>query len=389
MSVARAGSGGVALGLADTFDIVHAFEADADKSEYLKHNVELTEKDWVLVHGPATDEEGDYLFALEEIESDVLLVNLLCADDGATDQHEAGTEFCEAVEMLIQAIFGKVQMVVALLPSDFDVAKLHKAVSSIPRATKSTAMKPTTHENLLLQPIKLGAWGAHLESHQLLQTAARAGSTQTQKVKRKQKTPADSTGAGPRPLARFRAFESWVKRCFVSHAAAGARKHGSSPPDLAWLDMACGRGTDIDTFVESGASHLVLADVDEEMLTRAVGRFNKRKFYETTTLDAVLGDLGTARLHEQIKHTYDVVTCFRGLQYGFSDEGTARNWLKNAAGSLRKGGVFVGVIPDANVIVKRLQAAVRHLPSVLRSWTGTSSAVLRAAIVCTGGYIQV
>ena len=66
-------------------------------------------------------------------------------------------------------------------------------------------------------------------------------------------------------MARFRAFESWVKRCFVSHAAAGARKPGSTPPDLVWLDMACGRGADIETIVESGASHLVLADADEDM----------------------------------------------------------------------------------------------------------------------------
>jgi len=147
-----------------------------------------------------------------------------------------------------------------------------------------------------------------------------------------------------------------VKRCFVSHAAAGARQPGSSPPDLVWLDMACGRGAEIDAIVESGASQLVLADADEDMLTRAVSRFNKKKFYQTTTLSAAVTDLGTAGLRERLEQTYDVVTCFRGLQYGFADEETARNWLKNASSSLRKGGVFVGIIPDANVIVKRLQA---------------------------------
>jgi hypothetical protein len=371
VSVARGGSGGLALGCADTFDIVHAFEADADKSAYLKHNVELTEKDWVLIHGPATEEEGDYLFALEEIESDVLLVSLLCDDHDtqpAAERHEPGSEFCDAVEMLIQAIFGKVQMVVALLPADFEVARLHKAIGEIPRATKSTAMRPSSHGDLLLQPIKLGAWGSNLESHQPLEAAGAAATAAGgggrgsggrgsggQKKQKKQKSAAASAG-GPRPLARFRAFESWVKRCFVSHAAAGARQPGSSPPDLVWLDMACGRGAEIDAIVESGASQLVLADADEDMLTRAVSRFNKKKFYQTTTLSAAVTDLGTAGLRERLEQTYDVVTCFRGLQYGFADEATARNWLKNASSSLRKGGVFVGIIPDANVIVKRLQA---------------------------------
>ena len=96
LSVARGGSGGLALTMAETFDIVHAFEADKERSACLKHNVELAEKDWVLVHGPATEEEGDYLFALEEIESDVLLVSLLC-DDHDT---QTGAEVCEQTRAL-------------------------------------------------------------------------------------------------------------------------------------------------------------------------------------------------------------------------------------------------------------------------------------------------
>ena len=45
---------------------------------------------------------------------------------------------------------------------------------------------------------------------------------------------------------------------------------------------------------------------------------------------------------------------FRGLQYGFGSAESAKQWLLNATSSLRVGGVFVGIIPDANVIVKRL-----------------------------------
>lgn len=374
LSVARGGSGGLALTMADTFDIVHAFEADKQGSACLKHNVDLMEKDWVLVHGPATEEEGDYLFALEEIESDVLLVSLLCDDHDTktgAERHEPGSEFCDAVEMLVQAIFGKVQMVVALLPADFPVQKLHDSVAAIPRATKSTAMQPSTFGDLLLQPIKLGAWGSNLESHQLLDTAGgAAAAASSQKGKKQKGGGAGAAAPGPRPLTRFRAFESWVKRCFVSHAAAGAQRPGIT--DLAWLDMACGRCAEMDYIVESGVTHLVLADADEDLIARAIGRYNKKKMHTRMTLTAAVTDLGTPGLRESVRYEYDVVSCFRGLQHSFSSAEQAKQWIHNAAVSLRKGGVFVGIIPDANVIVKRLQAAVSNTSSSASATASTT-----------------
>ena len=46
--------------------------------------------------------------------------------------------------------------------------------------------------------------------------------------------------------------------------------------------------------------------------------------------------------------------------------------VRVAAASLRKGGVFVGIIPDANVIVKRLQAAVGTSASATSSASTTT-----------------
>jgi hypothetical protein len=251
-----------------------------------------------------------------------------------SQRHEPGGEFCDAVEMLIQAIVGKVQMVVALLPADFPVHKLHKSVAAIPRATKSTAMQPSTFGDLLLQPIKLGGWGSNLESHQLLDTAgsgaAAAASSQRGK---KQKGGSAAAAAGPRPLTRFRAFESWVKRCFVSHAATGAQRPGIT--DLAWLDMACGRCAEMDFMMESGVTHLVLADADEDLIMRAASRYNKKKMHARMTLTAAVTDLGTPGLRESVRFEYDVVSCFRGLQYSFASAEQAKHWVHNA-GAERK-----------------------------------------------------
>lgn len=80
VAAARVGSGALALTLAESFDIVHAFEADETRCRYLQANVELTGRDWIVVHGVPTEEEGDYLFAADEMECDVVFLSLLCPD---------------------------------------------------------------------------------------------------------------------------------------------------------------------------------------------------------------------------------------------------------------------------------------------------------------------
>lgn len=43
------------------------------------------------------------------------------------------------------------------------------------------------------------------------------------------------------------------------------------------------------------------------------------------------------------------------LHYSFSEEARARRALQNVSSLLRPGGVFIGTIPDANVLVRKLR----------------------------------
>lgn len=57
---------------------------------------------------------------------------------------------------------------------------------------------------------------------------------------------------------------------------------------------------------------------------------------------------------------FDVVSMMFALHYSFESERLARGMLKNVAGALKKGGRFIGVMPNSNVIsstLKRLLAA--------------------------------
>ena len=54
--------------------------------------------------------------------------------------------------------------------------------------------------------------------------------------------------------------------------------------------------------------HLVLVDIDEVAVGRAVSRYNKRKAHGTTSLDAAVTDLRTPGLRGGLRYEYDVVT---------------------------------------------------------------------------------
>ncbi len=52
---------------------------------------------------------------------------------------------------------------------------------------------------------------------------------------------------------------------------------------------------------------------------------------------------------------FDVVTMMFCMHYAFESEPKARGMLRNVAGSLKKGGRFIGVIPNSDVITQRVE----------------------------------
>ncbi|KAL8167431.1 hypothetical protein V2J09_008930 [Rumex salicifolius] len=54
---------------------------------------------------------------------------------------------------------------------------------------------------------------------------------------------------------------------------------------------------------------------------------------------------------------FDVVSCQFAMHYSWSTEARARRALANVSALLRPGGYFIGTMPDANVIIKKLRQA--------------------------------
>lgn len=54
------------------------------------------------------------------------------------------------------------------------------------------------------------------------------------------------------------------------------------------------------------------------------------------------------------------------MHYSWTTEARARRALANVSALLRPGGVFIGTMPDANVIIKKLREGSFSFPSLFR-----------------------
>ncbi|KAG0174579.1 mRNA cap guanine-N7 methyltransferase [Apophysomyces sp. BC1015] len=148
-------------------------------------------------------------------------------------------------------------------------------------------------------------------------------------------------------IIRMRSFNNWVKSVLISsHVREG--QHA--------LDMGCGKGGDLRKWAVAKIRSLVAADIAAVSLDQMQERYKSMnnptfgaQFY---ALDCY-SELLAPRLPPNT--VFDIVSMQFCLHYAFESEHKARTMLENVSKNLRSGGWFVGTIPDANWIVKRVK----------------------------------
>ncbi|KAF2860530.1 mRNA capping enzyme, large subunit [Piedraia hortae CBS 480.64] len=193
----------------------------------------------------------------------------------------------------------------------------------------------------------------------------------------------------------LRNFNNWVKSTLITKFAMPPwlmPDSGVFPPGtkLRVLDMACGKGGDLGKWEKSSTSlrvhvHYVGCDIAEVSIQQAQARYlearNSRRHYQHMTVEFYhkdsfgksLNDLPVIRTVGFDPHVgpntrpvtalgnpgigyggFDVVSCMFALHYSFVDEDHARGMLANVAGSLRKGGRFIGTVPSSDFIRQKI-----------------------------------
>lgn len=191
----------------------------------------------------------------------------------------------------------------------------------------------------------------------------------------------------------LRSYNNWVKSTLIhkfspsenfTSEASHTRGGDQRGPGLLVLDIGCGKGGDLGKWQKAPQPVALYVGIDpaevsirqardrySELLSRDRSqRLFQGEFFAKDGFGEWLGDIpvikevgidggvgpgggGSARWGGG---GFDVVTMMFCMHYAFESEAKARGMLKNVAGSLNKGGRFIGVIPNSDVLRTKVQA---------------------------------
>ncbi|KAK4794753.1 hypothetical protein SAY86_012747 [Trapa natans] len=158
------------------------------------------------------------------------------------------------------------------------------------------------------------------------------------------------------PIIHLKKLNNWIKSVLIQLYAR---------PGDAVLDLACGKGGDLIKWDKAKIGYYVGIDIADGSIEDCRTRYNgdadhhqrRKKFSFPACL--MCGDCFEARLDKVLAEDapFDICSCQFAMHYSWSTEARARRALANVSALLRPGGTFIGTMPDANVIIKKLRQA--------------------------------
>ncbi|KAI9806525.1 MAG: mRNA cap guanine-N7 methyltransferase [Piccolia ochrophora] len=230
----------------------------------------------------------------------------------------------------------------------------------------------------------------------------------------------------------LRSFNNWVKSTIIQKFSAnedfnaggssstrfaegmgGGGLDGDGPRGLSILDIGCGKGGDLFKWQQAPQSVDLYVGVDpaEVSIQQAQdrykqmrdgggrggrgggGRRSSRRFHAEFFVKDAFGEwLGDIPLIQEVGIDgsagpggggaassrwggggFDVVSMMFCMHYAFESESKARGMLRNVAGSLKKGGRFLGVIPNSDVLTDKVSQFHETRNKVTNGTTTTTS----------------
>ncbi|KAG5941753.1 hypothetical protein E4U53_007366 [Claviceps sorghi] len=195
----------------------------------------------------------------------------------------------------------------------------------------------------------------------------------------------------------LRVFNNWIKSCIIQRYSPdedhepGSRELGrSSGKELLVLDVGCGKGGDLNKWQQAPQPIQLYVGLDPAEVSieqakdryrnicsrggggggRGGGRggFNRRppprvfdaRFHVKDCYGESIEDIDIVQQvgfdPSPMNHRgFDVVTMMFSMHYAFESERNARTMLRNVAGALKKGGRFIGCIPNSDVLSERVR----------------------------------
>ena len=181
----------------------------------------------------------------------------------------------------------------------------------------------------------------------------------------------------------LRSLNNWIKSTLIQKFS----RPEIPVEHMTVLDMACGKGGDLGKWEKAPQtpSLYVGCDIADVSIDQARSRYNENmrrggrnrrappmeaQFYVQDTFGTSLGDIPIVRQvgfdpnagpgpqvvqGRMFSGGFDVVSMMFALHYSFESEALARGMLRNVSGALKKGGRFIGVMPNSNVITEKVK----------------------------------
>eukprot|EP00035_Acanthoeca_spectabilis_P033620 m.24657 g.24657 ORF g.24657 m.24657 type:complete len:282 (+) comp6101_c0_seq2:51-896(+) len=155
------------------------------------------------------------------------------------------------------------------------------------------------------------------------------------------------------PTAALKKYHNSIKRYMINTLAARAHPRGAR----SLLDLACGRGGDIDKWIDARIPDVHGIDISEEEVRMASSRFEKkrgknRRLDPDYTFEAsdLLGEAPMKWNRE-----FDLVTCMFAGHYFLQTEKMLDAFLGNVSAALRDGGFYFGTIASGRAVLELLR----------------------------------
>jgi SAM-dependent methyltransferase len=119
------------------------------------------------------------------------------------------------------------------------------------------------------------------------------------------------------------------------------------------LDLACGKGGDLDKWISNNIKNVIGYDIDEKSIMEAKRRINKREDEDVTKVDVYVKDLSKDIIEGN--KDCDVITSMFAFHYFFKSLDTFNVIMKSIDNNLKIGGYFIGTIFDGESVIKVLK----------------------------------
>lgn len=119
------------------------------------------------------------------------------------------------------------------------------------------------------------------------------------------------------------------------------------------LDLACGKGGDLDKWVSNNIKKVVGYDIDEKSIIEAQRRVREYRNPINTQVEVFVKDLSRNVISGN--KDCDVVTSMFAFHYFFETEETFNTIMKSIDNNLKEGGYFIGALFDGDSIRKILK----------------------------------